>query len=355
MKHKITRGLALFMILVIIIPAALIGCRKNDSEYRDFNLFVMDTYVTLRFAANNSDGAPLSEDYLTSVADECEAILAEIDNSISCHNENSDVYALNRDVSMLLNANSTLISLIETSSVLSSLTDGAYDHSLGALTKLWNVTGGGPVPSSEDIEVALSHAGSDKFAVDGTDIKKSDPEAQLDFGAIGKGLAAQMILEYLSGTDIPYGIVSVGGNIGVFGEKPDLESYKIGIRNPDDSSKVLGYLYIPSGFISVSGSYERFFEQDGKIYHHILDPKTGYPAETGVKTVAVYSTNGTTADALSTALFVLGVEKSLELYNNGKLRFEAVFVLDDGSITTTPGIDESMFEIYSENDAESGK
>ncbi len=321
MKHTLTRTLALILGIVLVVPLVFGGCANNTDEYRDFNLFAMDTYVTLRLAAKDANGDALSAEYLSSVADQCATLLAEIDLAISCHNENSDVSALNRDVSVLLSANETLLSLLDTSAVLYEITDGAYDYSLGALTELWNVTGGGPVPSAEEIAEALSHCGTDKLIKNGTSIEKSDVYAKLDFGGIGKGLAAQTLLEYLSSTDVPYGIVSIGGNIGVFGKKAGYDDYKIGIRNPADTSAVVGYLYIPSGFISVSGSYERYFEENGKIYHHILDPKTGYPVENGIKSVAVFSTNGTTADALSTALFVLGTEKSLALYHTGKLNF----------------------------------
>ena len=107
---------------------------------------------------------------------------------------------------------------------------------------------------------------------------------------------------------------------------------------------MIGYCYLGSGFVSVSGDYERYFEYDEKRYHHIIDPKTGYPAESGLSSVAVVSSNGAAADALSTALFVMGADKALEFYNEGKISFEAVMVKSDGEIVLTPGIAEK-FEI----------
>ena len=232
---------------------------------------------------------------------------------------------------------------------LSSLTGGAFDYTLGNLTELWNITGGGPrgdstPPAQHEIDAALSHCGRDKIKITGDRISKLDVNVKIDFGGIGKGMAAQQLLEYLSTTDVEYGLVSIGGNIGVFGEKPEYGNYKIGIRDPIDTSGVIGYCYIGSGFVSVSGDYERYFESDGVRYHHILDPKTGYPAESGVHSVAVIASNGAAADALSTALFVMGVDKSLEFYSEGSLSFEAIFVTDSGEIVTTPGISEDMFE-----------
>ena len=111
---------------------------------------------------------------------------------------------------------------------------------------------------------------------------------------------------------------------------------------------IVGYLYIPSGFVSVSGDYERFFRQDGVVYHHILDPETGWPADTGISSVAVHTTNGASADALSTALFVMGLEEGMALYESGKIQFEAVFITADNRIIVTPGLlEDGRFEMTS--------
>lgn len=333
---------ALAAILILSTILTLSGCGSR-SEYRDFNFFAMDTYITLRLAAKDENGKKLSDEYLASVADECADILAEIEGTLSAHSQNSDVYALNSGVDVMLKADETLVSLLDTADTISSLTGGAYDYTLGAVTELWNPKEG-VVPAEEQILAALEHTGSGKLLVKDNTIRKLDPDTKIDFGGIGKGVAAQALLEYLYTTDVEYGLVSLGGNIGVYGEKPEYGNYKIGIRDPDNAEGVIGYMYLKSGFLSVSGDYERYFEKDGVRYHHIIDPSTGYPADSGVRSVAVHTANGASADALSTALFVLGVDKSLELYNEGSLKFEAVFVTDAGEIVLTPGITEEMFE-----------
>ncbi len=332
---------ALASIIALSSLLSLSGC--GASEYRDFNFFAMDTYITLRLAAKDENGKTLSDEYLTTVADECADILAQIEGTLSAHSKNSDVYALNSGVDVMITADEMLVSLLDTADTISSLTGGAYDYTLGAVTELWNPKEG-VVPSPEQILAALEHTGSGKLLIKDRTIRKLDPDTKIDFGGIGKGVAAQALLEYLYTTDVEYGLVSLGGNIGVYGEKPEYGSYKIGIRDPDNAEGVIGYMYMKSGFLSVSGDYERYFEEDGVRYHHIIDPSTGYPADSGVRSVAVHTANGASADALSTALFVLGVDKSLELYNEGSLKFEAVFVTDDGEIILTPGITEEMFE-----------
>ncbi|MBQ4353541.1 MAG: FAD:protein FMN transferase [Clostridia bacterium] len=336
---KTSARITAWLLSLLFVLTLLSGCAaKEDAEYRDFNYFSMDTYITLRLACTDKNGARLDDSVLASAADECASILADLDGTISAHDPSSAVYALNADINKMLSADATLLSLLATADKVHSLTGGAFDYTLGALTELWNVKGGGPVPSADDIKEALSHTGTGKFIVSGSLIEKRDPAAKLDFGGIGKGIAAQRLLEYLSTTEISHGLVSLGGNIGVFGEKPGYGDYKIGVRDPDDAGAVIGYLYLASGFVSVSGDYERYFEENGVRYHHILDPRTGYPADSGLRSVAVHTANGASADALSTALFILGAEKSMALYEEGTLDFEAVFVTDAGEILVTPGL-----------------
>lgn len=328
---------------VLCLSSVLSSCSNDSGEYAEYFYFIMDTYVTIKLAREN-EGGSLSEEYLDDVAQSCSEILVNIDESISAHNENSDVYRLNSDHDYILSADESVTSLLETAEKVASLTDGAYDYTLGTLTELWNVTENTVPPSEVKVNEALSHCGRDKIKLSGSRISKLDVGVKIDFGGIGKGMAAQQLLEYLDTTEVEYGLVSVGGNIGVFGKKSDGDDYKIGIRNPRETDDVIGYCYISSGFVSVSGDYERYFEYNGKRYHHIINPTTGYPAESGVASVAVISPNGAAADALSTALFVMGVEKSMELYESESIAFEAIFVTTDGEVVTTPGL-EGNFEL----------
>ena len=346
MKHTFLRKGSFVLAIIMVLSAVLTfgGCAAK-TEYKDFDYFVMDTYVTIRLA-NEGDDGKLTDAYLKEVADNCAAILAEVDGVISCHNDASDISAFNSDISVLMGADESLLSLLKTADKITSLTSRAFDYTLGVLTELWNVNGGGPVPSESDISYALSHTGADKLKFKGDAIEKIDKNLKIDLGGIGKGHATQLILEYLATTDVKCGIVSLGGNIGVYGAKPNGQTYKIGISDPDGSG-MIGHLYLTSGFVSVSSDSERFFETDGVRYHHILDPKTGYPADSGIRSVAVYSTNGATADALSTALFVMGVEETMKLYESGEITFEAVFVTDDGKVITTPGLGSDTFVMAS--------
>ncbi len=318
-----------FFALILTLFLLLGGCTK-PSEYYDAVFFAMDTYITVRLARG---GRP--EEELSAVAAECERLAGTLEDVLSAHDPDSELYRLNERDAEFVPVSDPLEEVLLTAVDLAEMTGGAYDFTLGGLAELWNVTGGGPVPSQADIDAALSHTGYENVTVDDrrNTVMRPDTEVKIDLGGIGKGAAADVLVRYLETTDIPYGLVSVGGTIGVFGEKPDGTPYKIGIRDPDDANAVLGYLHISDGFVAVSGDYERYFEENGARYHHIFDPATGYPADTGLRETVVHSDTGAVADALSTALFVLGTDAASELYEASG-GFEAVFVGADFVKTT---------------------
>lgn len=337
MKPSLLRRIAVLPVL-LILTLSLTCCSRSGAEFRDYNYFAMDTVVTLRLAQGE-----LSPDALAKTADSCAALLGNLETELSSHDPASPVYRLNHGESAELPASAA--SVLETALSVSELSDSAYDCTLGPLIELWNVTGGGPVPSPEAVADAMTHTGADKFRFDGTFAEPLEPGVSLDLGGVGKGYAAEAIADLLRKSEVPYGLVSLGGNIGIFGTREDGSPFKIGVRDPakpENPSAVIGYLYLTDGFVSVSGDYERYFEKDGRRYHHILDPKTGYPADSGLHSAAVWSSDGALADALSTALFVLGEDDALALYrelrNDAEVSFEAVLVADDGKVLVTDGL-----------------
>ena len=327
MKHPI---FALLVSLPLVFLCS--GCAPTAKEYRDTTFFAMDTYLTVRLAQSG-----IAEDTLDDISSECERLVRELESVLSAHDPSSELYALNVSESEYTEISESLETVLLTAYKICEITNGAYDCTLGTLADLWNITGGGPVPAQADIDAVLAHTGYNKITIDErrNTVMHPDPEVSIDLGGIGKGAAADVLVQYLETTEIPYGLVSVGGTIGVFGEKSDGTSYKIGIRDPDDPSGIVGYLLIDEGFVAVSGDYERYFEENSVRYHHIFDPSTGYPADSGLRETAVHCLSGAAADALSTALFVMGTDASLALYETDG-GFEAVLVSDTG-ITATPG------------------
>ena len=180
---------------------------------------------------------------------------------------------------------------------------------------------------------------------------------KIDLGGVAKGYALYKASEYLSEEAMGKAVgadfcISLGGNVAVSGsskirKESGQKGWKVGITNPFDKSETLGSLVLVHGFVSVSGAYERFFEKDGRIYHHIFDSKTGYPSESDLASAAVISDDGLEADALSTALFVMGKDRAIEFYKSGIYDFEMLLVTETGEVLVSGGINEA-FEL-SEN------
>lgn len=326
MKIRIT---GLFLAYVFLLA----GCSVfgGSGEYRDFVFFAMDTYVTVRLSR---DG--VSEDTLTQISAECERISAELENVLSAHDPTSELYALNASEAETVEVSDALMDVLTKAYDIAEITGGAFDFTLGSLSSLWNITGGGPVPSKDDIAKALSHTGYTKISLDTENltVSRTDTKIQIDLGGIGKGALADALIEYLKTTDVLYGTISVGGNVGVFGEKPDKTPFEISLRDPDNPNKTVGYFEIYDGFVAVSGDYERYFEEDGIRYNHILNGSTGYPVFGDLREDAVYCASGAYADAFSTAVFVLGYNDGYDMYESSEIPFEVVFVLSDNIIST---------------------
>ena len=226
---------------------------------------------------------------------------------------------------------------------VSEQSGGAFDFTLGTLTGLWNIdgqalSGNGEmrVPAEEEIVRALEESGYDKVLLKDGCITLEDG-VQLDLGAAGKGIACDRIGDYLRETDITGAVVSVGGSVLTYGEKPDGSPWQVGIVNPGDTARLLGTLSLTGEwYISTSGDYERYIEVEGIRYHHILNPASGYPASSGLRSVTVVCDSGILSDALSTACFVLGKDKGMALAS--RFGAEVLFVDEEGNVFLSEGL-----------------
>ncbi|MBR0112423.1 MAG: FAD:protein FMN transferase [Clostridia bacterium] len=314
------------IILALVCAAALAAGAVYGALSKEYtgSFTAMDTYNTVKVRGADAKKA------LSSVSE----ITSELDTArLSRHSDTSAVNEINlnrggRIPEELAPYLDTLFEVYEKSG-------GAFDFTLGTLTDLWGIgTENERVPSDDEIKKALALTGADKL--DYTDGNIKFPEGiSLDFGASGKGIALDEIKKAYDGMRISRAVVSLGGSIMLYGSG----KFTVGIKDPR-SAGYMAVLTLGDCFVSTSGNYERYFEKDGVRYHHILDPGTGYPVNSGLAGVTVIAPGGTLSDALSTACFVLGREKGEALCQ--EFGCEAVFVYEDGGVYATDGVKDSL-------------
>jgi len=291
-------------------------------------IFAMDTVMTFKVYGEGTE----------SVLDECEALVRQVEDEISKTIESSDIYRLNASEGKPTTVAPETAALLAEANEYSRRTNGTFDITVEPLVALWNVGGGRTVPPEEaEIDALMGMIGYNRMSVDGDTVTLDG--CRIDLGAIGKGYVSDRLYALLKSDENVIGaLFSLGGNVGVIGTKPEDKPFVIGVRDPrGQPSDFLGYVELADMFVVSSGDYERFFEYDGTIYHHIIDPATGSPSRSDIKEVTIICDNGTYSDALSTALFVMGTEKALEYYEQNK-DFEAVFVTQDSKIFVTEGL-----------------
>lgn len=319
MKKKIALLVAAVAVITVI-ALTLILPKVTEKSF-----FAMNTVCTVKLKSADSKND----------ADKIEKIIAGLEeNVLSRQNENSLTARLNSNGGGEIDE--------KMSGYLSVLLDvckksgGSFDFTLGEVSDLWGFGGETAVPNPYKLYNALKRTGYDKLSVTGNSVSYGD-SFLIDFGAAGKGIALDEIASYLDEAEAKEAVVSVGGSILLYGEK----TFSVGIRNPEgNAGSYVAVLNIPEGCVSTSGGYERYFEEDGKVYHHIIDPETGYPAKSGVVSVTVVSESGILSDALSTACFVLGIEKGAELA--AEYGCETVFIDENKKIHVSDGLENKI-------------
>lgn len=303
-KIKKNLGLSTKMISLLVFCGGIIflfsGCLNKTPETVTTD-FIMYTFIEYKLYGKNSDKA----------VKEMSKRLREFEDMYSVHKDESYVSLINK------NAGKTETELpkyvygfIKKATIYSQATKGNFDLTVAPLTLLWNVTGENPkVPSQQEIAKAKALVNCNDVILN--DSKKTvmlkNEGQEIDLGGIAKGESANIIFEVAKEYEIEKGYVSIGGNLVVLGTDPNGKDYRFGIRDPlGNENEFIGTVSITGKTMSTSGGYERFFEQDGKIYTHIFDRNTGYPVDSDFLSVTVISDNGGLADALSTAIYVGG-------------------------------------------------
>ncbi len=321
------------LIIILLFSLMLVGCgsvRVTHSE------FMMDTVIS--YDVTHSDANALIE--------ECNNITSSAEDLFSAYSETSEVSTFNNSGRLIIEDIPEIYDTLRVALEVWEISGGAFDVTVFPLVKLWNVTHSENdwiPPTDDEIQSLLPCVGMEKLMFDSYQLTRVpyDSNIQIDLGGIAKGYTLGKCAEYLTENNA-VGTVSFGGNIALVGSKKDGSLWKVGVRNPLSPDALIGTLSLESGIVAVSGSYERYTEYDGVRYHHIIYPKTGYPAESDLASALVWmrksdAYSGAYADALSTALFVMGHDAALELYKPYS-DFEAVLIKTDGTVTLTDGL-----------------
>lgn len=303
----------------------LTGCSAESSpEPVQGTFFAMDTMMD--FTIYGESG----------LIDQSESLIASLESLVSVTDANSELYAINQTGSGTLTGKAS--SLMEQALEICRRTDGALDLSIYPIVRAWGFTTGSyQVPDEETIQSLLPLVDYTQIQYDAATGVVTLPEGmEIDLGSVAKGYAGQLAAQMLREHGVQSALLNLGGNVQTVGTKPDGSPWQIGIKDPQGEDAMM-VLSVEDQAVVTSGGYERYFEQDGQTYWHIMDPSTGHPADSGLLSVTIVGKQGIICDGLSTSLFVMGLEKAADLWAQSG-DFEAVFVTASGEVYITEGL-----------------
>lgn len=314
-------------LLALLLISGCGGTAGQDVYTSQF--FAMDTVMTLTVYGDNAQEA----------AKVCEDELSRLDKLLSTGIATSEVAKINEVGGGKLSFDTA--DILRKAMDIYALTDSAFDVTVYPLVEAWGFYSGEyAIPSDSEISTRLSHVGSDMIYLEGETLRFGSPGMAVDLGGIAKGYASDRVAELLLEQGIASALVSLGGNVLAYGSKPDGNPWRVAVQNPNEQDGFLGVLDVINLSVITSGGYQRFFEKDGRTYHHIIDPQTGWPSDSDLVSVTIVSEDGMLADGLSTALFVMGSETAIDFWRAHRDTFDAVLYLTDGTLLVTQGLRE---------------
>ena len=306
---------------------------EQRNEASESEIFALDTAITLKVYGSKREA----------VLKKLEDKIKELDELLSTGKETSEVVRLNKAGKAVVTE--TTADLIKRSLAIYQNTDGLFDITIYPLMELWGFpTKDYRVPSDKEIKEKLKNVGSDKIVFDEEtrEISFKNKGMEIDFGGIGKGYITDELVNILTKEKVESAIINLGGNVFDFQKKPDGSLWNIAIRDPNESDKYMAAIRLEDSAVITSGGYERYFEENGVIYHHILDPRTGKPSESNLKSVSIVSKDGTLADALSTSLFIMGEEGAVEYWKKNGGNFDILLMTKDNRLLVSEGIKDKV-------------
>ncbi|MCK8059695.1 MULTISPECIES: FAD:protein FMN transferase [unclassified Fusibacter] len=333
----------LFILLCLLI-VVISGCSLKDSgskpatdkETADSEIsetqFVLGTIATIQIRDHGTNDLMKA----------CFERLVEVENLMSTSIEGSDIWNVNHNGQVKTTVSEKTAFVIEKGIAFGAVSEGRFDISIGPLVDLWKIgTPEARIPEPEEITEVMKRIDYKKIMLDGTNVSIMEGMS-IDLGGIAKGYAADQVAQLLVDSGVKSAIINLGGNIKVIGSKEGGLPFKVGVQNPfDGRNSYLGIISTRDMSVVSSGDYERYFEENGKRYHHIFDKQTGYPVDTQIASVSVVTPDGIKADALSTVFFSIGVDKGFELARElGDISL--VYVMKDKTVFLSKELQETF-------------
>lgn len=317
MKHIKISLLFLFCIFIIS------GCSASSTEKQSVTGLYFDTVIQIDTWGTDS-----------TILDECLELCEKYENKFSNTIETSEISQINHANGQPVTVSDDTIELLQKGIAYGELTNGKFDITISSVSDLWSFTDNPDklIPNEEIIQEALTHVDYKNIQIKGNTVTLTDPDTKIDLGGIAKGYIADKLKEYLTESGVEHALINLGGNSLAVGSKYDGSAFRIGIQKPfDQQGSAISVLEIRDQSVVSSGVYERYFEKDEIIYHHILDTNTGYPIRNNLLQVTIVSDISVDGDALSTSCYALGLEDGSELIKQLD-GVEAYFITDDYEI-----------------------
>ena len=324
--------------LIITMGLTLSACSKGDSDNEVEAMSRTELFMgtSVKITLYNHE----NEESINKAFER----IKEIEDTVSINKEGTEIGELNKNAGVRpVKLSKDSIEIIEKGLHYSNLSKGSYDISIGPLVKLWSI--GLPeakVPTENEIKEVLENIDYSKVKINDEEVFLEEKEMILDLGSIAKGYAADEVVEVLENEGVEKAVIDLGGNIYVMGEKAKNQKWKIGVQNPfADRGSAIGSILLSDKSIVTTGVYERYIEDGDAKYHHVLDPKTGYPYETEIAGVTIIADKSIDADSLSTLVFTKGIDEGLEFIESID-GVEAIFVSNSKEIYKSVGIKDSF-------------
>jgi len=333
MKKK---DLLKILVLVVVVGFSALTYLNKQNTINETK-FLMDTIVDISVTTKNKN---CTEKKLETIVDSTFSLISNYENKFSFFNENGKLWEMNNSEKDSFSIDLDFYEILELSSKIYSETDSLYDVTIGCLTELWDFDKV-HIPSLDSIKIAQNNIGFHKIKFSENHLSK--PKGiKLNLGSVAKGFIIDKAITFLKDNKVESAIINAGGDIRILNYNKPL---KVGIQHPRKKSEIIDVLKIQNSAVVTSGDYERFFEIDGQIYHHIINPKTGFPADNSIS-VTVIAPSATIADAYSTALFLMEPDKAIELTNIIKNIEAIIYYFEDDEIVNikSDGLDKYLIK-----------